>query len=102
VPKPTFPAFPDAPGSLLETLILIIKSGVSVNAGERHRHLLAALRGADCAQLEALAGRPAERALAAGLVHALLDELDERRAAAAAEVARLLGAAAPALVGWPE
>ncbi|HEX5287493.1 MAG TPA: hypothetical protein VFX25_01380 [Streptosporangiaceae bacterium] len=36
------------------------------------------------------------------LVHGLLDELDERRAAAAAEVALILGPAAPPIAGWPE
>jgi hypothetical protein len=99
VHKPTFHA---PSGDLLGTLILIMKNGVFTTAEERHQHLLAAIRGTDPAHIDELLGRPAELALAAGLVHAVLDELDERRAAAAAEVRQLLGAAAPAVVGWPE
>jgi hypothetical protein len=79
-----------------------MKNGVFTTAEERHQHLLAALRDTDPAHIGTLLGRPAELALATGLVHAVLDELDERRAAAAAEVRHVLGPAAPAVVGWPE
>jgi hypothetical protein len=96
------PAFHPTSGDLLGQLILIVKNSVFTSAEERHRRLLDALRDTDPAHIDALLGRPAELALATGLVHALLDELDERRAAAAAEVRHLLGPAAPAMVGWPE
>ncbi|HEY3978078.1 MAG TPA: hypothetical protein VGM79_12455 [Streptosporangiaceae bacterium] len=96
------PAFPAPPGDLLSQLIQITKAGVLSSAGERYRHLVDALRAADPLHIDTLLRRPAELALATGLVHALLDELDERRAAAAAEVALVLGPAAPAIVGWPE
>jgi hypothetical protein len=96
------PAFHAPSGDLLGKLIQIMKDGVFISAEERYRHLLDALRETDPAHIDTLLGRPAELALATGLVHALLDELDERRAAAAAEVRQVLGAAAPAIVGWPE
>ena len=96
------PAIHAPPGELLGKLIQIMKNSAFTSAEERHRDLLDALRETDPAHIEALLRRPAELALATGLVHALLDELDERRAAAAAEVRQVLGPAAPALVGWPE
>jgi hypothetical protein len=99
VPVPTFPP---ASGDLLGSLVLILKSGLSTTAEERHQRLLDALRATDSADLDALLGRPAELALTARLVQALLDELDEWRPAAAAEVADLLGPLAPAIIGWPE
>jgi hypothetical protein len=96
------PAFHAPSGDLLGKLILIMRNSVLTSADERHRHLLEALRETDPAHIDTLQGRPEELALATGLVHALLDELDERRAAAAAEVRHVLGPAAPAMVGWPE
>ncbi|HMH93800.1 MAG TPA: hypothetical protein VK586_22305 [Streptosporangiaceae bacterium] len=79
-----------------------MKDSVFTSAEERHQHLLDALRETDPVHIDTLLRRPAELALATGLVHALLDELDERRAAAAAEVRHVLGPAAAAIVGWPE
>jgi hypothetical protein len=96
------PAFHAPSGDLLGTLLQIMKGSVLTSADERYRHLLDALREADPVHIDTLLARPAELALATRLVHALLDELDERRAAAAEEVRHVLGPAAPAIVGWPE
>ena len=54
------------------------------------------------AQIAALLGASDRLALASNFVHAVLDELDERRFAAAAELHDVLGLAAPVIVGWPE
>jgi|SRR5450755_1553308 hypothetical protein len=91
-----------ASGDLLSQLGLIMKNGMFCTAEERHQHLLEVFQAAESAQLNALLSVPDDLALAAEFVHAVLDELDERRCAAAAEVHEVLGRAAPIIVGWPE
>jgi hypothetical protein len=79
-----------------------MKNGMFWSAEERHQHLLDVFEAAEAEQISALLSAPDDLALAAEFVHAVLDELDERRCAAAAEVHEVLGRAAPIIVGWPE
>jgi hypothetical protein len=88
-------------GDLLGKLVLIMKDGISVPAEERHQQLLEVLRAAGPDQIAALLSAPEELALASGCVHSVLDELDERRAPAAAEARAAAGRAGPMIVGWP-
>jgi hypothetical protein len=96
------PALREASGDLLSRLGLIMKNGICVTAEERHQYLLDVFQAAEPAQIQALISAPDELALASDFVHAVLDELDERRSAAAAEMHDVLGLAAPIIVGWPE
>jgi len=96
------PAIRAASGDLLGKLVGIVRNGHQVTAEERHRHMVEVFRAAGAAQIEDLLRTPGELALASAFVHAVLDELDERRLAAAAEVRDVLGAAASLIVGWPE
>jgi hypothetical protein len=97
------PALRAAPGDLPGRLRSIMKSGTCATAEERHQHLLDLFQTAEPAEIDSLLSTPGELRLASGYVHAVLDDLDQRRCAAAAELHGVLGlAAGPIIVGWPE
>ena len=80
-----------------------MKSDTRATAQEYHQHLLDLFQAADPAEIDSLLRTPEERNLASEYIHAVLDDLDERRAVAVAELHRVLGlAAGPLIVGWPE
>ena len=88
-------------GDLLTKLVFIMKNGLAFTAEERHQYLLEVFQAAEPAQIEALLSASDGLALASNFVHAVLDELDERRPAATAELHDVIGPAAPVIVGWP-
>jgi hypothetical protein len=88
-------------GDLLTKLGHIMKNGLAFTAEERHQYLLEVFQAAEPAQIETLLSSCDKLALASNFVHAVLDELDERRPAAAAELHDVVGPAAPVIVGWP-
>jgi hypothetical protein len=90
-----------ASGDLLAKLGFIMKNGLAFTAEERHVYLLEVFKAAEPAQIEALLSASDRLALASNFVHAVLDELDERRPAAAAELHDVVGPAAAVIVGWP-
>ncbi len=97
------PARRAASGDLPSRLRSMMKTGTCATAEERHQYLLDLFRTAEPAEIDSLLSSPEELALASEYIHAVLDDLDERRSAAAAELHGELGlAAGPIIVGWPE
>ncbi len=97
------PAHRAASGDLPSRLRSMMKAGTGATAEEHHRYLLDLFRTAEPSEIDSLLNSPAELTLASEYVHAVLDDLDERRSAAAAELHGVLGlAAGPVIVGWPE
>jgi hypothetical protein len=97
------PARRAASGDLPSRLRSMMKTGTCATAEEHHQYLLDLFQTAEPAEIDSLLSTPAELTLASEYVHAVLDDLDERRPAAVAELHGVLGAAAgPVIVGWPE
>ena len=97
------PAHQDPPCALLSQLRTIMEGGATATAEERYRHLLGAFRSTGPAEINTLLAAPEKLSLASDYVHAVVDDLDERRPAAATELRGVLGSAVgPILVGWPE
>ncbi len=97
------PARSAASGDLPSRLCSIMKSDTCATAQERHQRLLDVFRTAEPAEIDALLSTSKERNLASEYVHAVLDDLDERRFVAATELHGVLGlAVGPIIVGWPE
>jgi hypothetical protein len=97
------PAHQDPSCALLSQLRTIIEGGATATAEERYRHLLGAFRATGPADINELLAAPGQLSLASDYVHAVVDDLDERRPVAATELHGVLGAAVgPILVGWPE
>jgi hypothetical protein len=93
----------DAACALLSQLRTIMEGRTAATAEERYRHLLGAFRATEPAEINTLLAIPEQLSLASQYVHAVVDDLDERRPAAATELHRALGSAVgPILVGWPE
>jgi hypothetical protein len=89
--------------ALLSQLRTIMEDGTAATAEDRYRHLLGAFRATGAAEINTLLAIPEQLSLASDYVHAVLDDLDERRPVAATELHGVLGAAVgPILVGWPE
>jgi hypothetical protein len=77
-----------------------MEGGGAATAEERHRHLLGAFRAAEPAEINTLLAIPEQLSLASEYVHAVVDDLDERRPVAATELRGALGSAVGAtLVG---
>lgn len=77
-----------------------MEGGGAATAEERHRHLLGAFRAAEPAEINTLLAIPEQLSLASEYVHAVVDDLDERRPVAATELRGVLGSAVGAtLVG---
>ena len=90
-------------GDLPSRLRSLMKSGTCATGEEYHRRLLDLFQAANPAEIDSLLSTPGERTLASEYIHAVLDDLDERRSCAAAELHDVLGlAAGPLIVGWPE
>lgn len=88
---------------LLSRLRTLMEEDTAATAEERYRHLLGAFRTTEPAEIDTLLAVPEQLSLASDYVHAVLDDLDERRPVAAAELHGVLGCAVgPILVGWPE
>jgi hypothetical protein len=97
------PAYQSSSCALLSQLRTIMEGACAATAEERYRHLLGAFRATEPAEINALLAIPEQLSLASDYVHALVDDLDERRPVAAAELRGVLGSAVgPILVGWPE
>jgi len=97
------PAHQDPSCALLTQLRTIMEGGAATTAEQRYRHLLGAFRAAGPAQISSLLRVPEQLSLASDYVHAVVDDLDERRPGAATELHGVLGSAVgPILVGWPE
>jgi hypothetical protein len=97
------PAHESSSCALLSRLRTIMESGSAATAEERYHHLLGAFRATGPAEINALLAAPEQLSLASEYVHAVLDDLDERRPVAATELHGVLGrAVGPILVGWPE
>jgi hypothetical protein len=60
-----------------------MEGGAAVTAEERYRHLLGAFRAAEPAEINTLLAAPEQLGLASDYVHAVVDDLDERRPVAA-------------------
>jgi hypothetical protein len=89
--------------ALLSRLPTIMEGGTAATAEERYRHLLGAFRACQPAEIDTLLAAPEQLSLVSDYVHAVLDDLDERRPVAATELHGVLGCAlGPILVGWPE
>jgi hypothetical protein len=89
--------------ALLSQLRTIMEGGSAGTAEDRYRHLLGAFRATEPGEINTLLAIPEQLSLASDYVHAVLDDLDERRPVAATELHGVLGAAVgPILVGWPE
>ena len=96
-------AYRDPCCALLSQLRTIMEGSATATAEERYRHLLGAFRAAEPAEIDTLLAAPEQLGLASDYVHAVVDDLDERRPVAATELHGVLGAAVgPILVGWPE
>jgi len=92
-----------ASGDLPSRLRSIMKTGPGGTAEECHQYLLDLFQAADPAEIDSLLRAPEKLTLASAYVHAVLDDLDERRPAATAELHGVLGrVAGPIIVGWPE
>ena len=88
---------------LLSQLRMIMEGDATATAEERYRHLLGAFRTTEPAEINTLLAIPEQLSLASDYVHAVLDDLDERRPVATTELHGVLGSAVgPILVGWPE
>ena len=97
------PAHQVQSGALLSQLRTIMEGGVAATAEERYRHLVGAFRATEPAEIDTLLAAPEQLSLASDYVHAVLDDLDERRPVAATELHGVLGCAVgPIVVGWPE
>jgi hypothetical protein len=97
------PAYQDPACALLSQLRTIMEDGATATAEERYRHLLGAFRATGPAEMNTLLAAPEQLSLASDYVHAVVDDLDERRPVAATELHGALGSAVgPILVGWPE
>ena len=89
--------------ALLRRLRTIMEGGTAGTAEDRYRNLIGAFRATEPAEINSLLAIPEQLSLASDYVHAVLDDLDERRPAAATELHGVLGSAVgPILVGWPE
>jgi hypothetical protein len=89
--------------TLLSRLRSIMEGGTPATAHERYRYLLGMLRTTRPAEIYSLLAAPEELRLASAYLHAVLDDLDEVRPSAAAELHSVLGSAVGSiLVGWPE
>jgi hypothetical protein len=96
-------AYRDPACALLSELRTIMEGAAAATAEERYRHLLGAFRATGPAEINTLLAAPEQLSLASDYVHAVLDDLDERRPFAATELHGVLGSAVgPILVGWPE
>jgi hypothetical protein len=97
------PVHQDPPCALLSQLRTIMEGSATVSADERYGHLLGAFRATAPAEINSLLAVPEQLSLASDYVHAVVDDLDERRPVAATELHGVLGSAVgPILVGWPE
>jgi hypothetical protein len=91
------------PSALLSRLRSIMEGETPATAHERYRYLLGMLRTTHTAEIHSLLAAPEELSLASAYLHAVLDDLDEVRPSAAAELHSVLGSAVGSiLVGWPE
>lgn len=89
--------------TLLSRLRSIMEGEKPATAHERYSYLLGMLRTTRSAEIYSLLAAPGELSLASAYLHAVLDDLDEVRPSAAAELHSVLGSAVgPILVGWPE
>ena len=89
--------------TLLSRLRSIMESETPVTAHERYGYLLGTLRTTRLTEIHSLLAAPEELSLASAYLHAVLDDLDEVRPLAAAELHGVLGSAVGSiLVGWPE
>jgi len=80
-----------------------MEGGAAATAEDRYDHLLGTFRATGPAEINTLLAIPEQLSLASDYVHAVLDDLDERRPAAATELHGVLGSAVgPILIGWPE
>ena len=96
-------AYHDPCCALLSQLRTIMEGGATATAEERYRHLFGAFRVAEPAEINTLLAAPEQLGLASDYVHAVVDDLDERRPVAATGLHGVLGSAVrPILVGWPE
>jgi hypothetical protein len=92
-----------ASGDLPSRLRSIMKTDPGGTAEECHQYLLDLFQTAEPAEIDSLLSTPEELTLASEYVHAVLDDLDERRSEATAELHGVLGqVAGPIIVGWPE
>lgn len=99
----TQPAYPSSYCALLSRLRTIMEDGSTATAEERYGHLLGAFRATGPGEINTLLSVPEQLSVASDYVHAVLDDLDERRPVAATELHGVLGCAVgPILVGWPE
>jgi len=89
--------------TLLSRLRSIMEGEKPATAHERYSYLLGMLRTTRPAEIYSLLAAPDELSLASAYLHAVLDDLDEVRPSAAAELHSVLGPAVGSiLVGWPE
>lgn len=89
--------------TLLSRLRSIMESETSATAHERYSYLLGMLRTTHPAEIYSLLAAPEDLSLASAYLHAVLDDLDEVRPLATAELHGVLGPAVGSiLVGWPE
>lgn len=96
-------AFHADSGDLTSRLRSIMKTDPGATAEECHQYLLDLFQTAEPAEIDSLLSTPEELTLASEYVHAVLDDLDERRSEATAELHGVLGQmAGPIIVGWPE
>src|ERR1700683_2061282 len=96
-------AYQDPACALLTHLRTIMEGGAAATAEERYRHLLSAFRPTEPAEINTLLAIPEQLSLASDYVHSVVDDLDDRRPAAAPELAAVRGSAVgPILVDWPE
>jgi hypothetical protein len=86
--------------ALLSRLRSIMDGETSATAQERYCYLVGMLRTTRPAEIYSLLAAPEELSLASEYVHAVLDDLDEVRPLATAELHSVLGSAVgPILVG---
>jgi hypothetical protein len=89
--------------TLLSRLRSIMEGETPATAHERYSYLLGMLRTTRLAEIHSLLAAPEELSLASAYLHAVLDDLDEVRPSATAELHSVLGSAVGSiLVGWPE
>jgi len=89
--------------TLLSRLRSIMEGETPATAHERYSYVLGMLRATRPAELYSLLAAPDELSLASAYLHAVLDDLDEVRPLATAELHSVLGSAVgPILVGRPE
>jgi hypothetical protein len=89
--------------TLLSRLRSIMEGETPATAHERYSYLVGMLRTTGPAEIYSLLAAPEELSLASAYLHAVLDDLDEVRPLATAELHSVLGSAVGSiLVGWPE